>query len=72
MKRNIGKTLMKTSFRNSGRIAGMGMAYDDYSEESGNPGYCRYEEVRLPHDGINPEELNGPVICYKGEHKKEK
>lgn len=72
MSGKIGKLHLNTSFRNGGRKAGIGVAYDDYSEESGNPDRCRYEAVRLPHDGIDPEELNGPVICYKGEHKKEK
>lgn len=29
------------------------------------------ERVRLPHDGVKPEELNGPVVCYKaGERNK--
>lgn len=66
-----GNQLTNTSLRNGGRIAGTGMAYDDYSEESGN----RYGEtyrplVRFPHDNIKPEDLNGPcVIVQKGKVK---
>ena len=49
-----------------GHVAGDGMLYDDYSEQSGgwdyDPGTVR---VRMPHDDVEPEELNGPVICYK-------
>lgn len=53
-------------------VAGDGMLYDDYSEQSGgwdyDPGAVR---VRMPHDGVKPEELNGPVVCYKaGERDK--
>lgn len=64
---------MNTAFRNGGRKAGMGILYDDYSEESS--GYGRYdrhrhEKIRFPHDDIKPEELNGPVICYKADSKK--
>lgn len=72
MNENTGNLHMNTSFRNGGRKAGVGITHDDYSEESGNPDYCRYEPVRFPHDGIKPEDLNGPVICYKGTSKKEK
>lgn len=61
-----GNLYRNTSFRDSGRAAGMGCLYDDYSEESGGKEYEDYSPVRLPHDGIKPEELNGPVICYKG------
>ena len=49
-----------------GHVAGDGILHDDYTEQSGDrcydPGTVR---VRLPHDGVNPEELNGPVVCYK-------
>ena len=64
--RSTGNKFLNTTFRNSGRIAGCGMNHDDYSEESGNPNYEKYGAVRLPHDGVDPEELNGPVITYKG------
>lgn len=55
-----------------GHIAGHGCVEDDYSETSG----CKKREkkwasVRLPHDKINPESLNGPVICYKGGERDE-
>lgn len=57
---------MVTSLRNGGRRAGSGVAYDDYSEESFGSGRVRdFEPVRFPHDGVNPEDLNGPVIIVK-------
>ena len=54
-----------TSLRNGGRRAGIGTLYDDYGEESMN--YHDYGGVRvkLPHDDVKPEELNGPVRIYK-------
>jgi len=53
---------MKTTLANSGRAAGMGMCEDNYSEDSGLPDYTRHTgPVRLPHDGVDPAELNGPV-----------
>ena len=60
-----GNRYRNTSFRNGGRIAGMGMSYDDYSEESGGCGYGGTVRVRLPHDNVKPEDLNGPVICVQ-------
>ena len=63
--RNMGNLYTTTSFRHGGRKAGIGILYDDYSEESGNPCYEKHEMVRFPHDDIEPEDLNGPVICYK-------
>ena len=63
--RNAGKQWICTSFRHGGRRAGIGILHDDYSEDSGNPNYEKHELVRFPHDDIEPEELNGPVICYK-------
>lgn len=49
-----------------GHVAGDGMLYDDYSEQSGgwdyDPGTVR---VRMPHDDVEPEKLNGPIVCYK-------
>lgn len=56
---------------NGGRYAGMGMKYDDYSEESGN----EYEErikpiVRFPLDKRTPESMNGEcIIVQKGRKK---
>lgn len=65
-----GKQMTNTSFGNSGRIAGIGIITDDYSEESGNPNYDKYESVRFPNDRINPESLNGEVIVVqKGRNK---
>ena len=64
--RATGKMYTVTGFRNGGRRAGHGMLHDDYSEESGNRDYERHELVRFPHDDIEPEKLNGPVITYKG------
>ena len=66
MRSKTGNMYMTTSLRNGGRKAGIGTLYDDYADESfeyvGRTGGTR---VRLPHDGEKPEELNGPVICYK-------
>jgi hypothetical protein len=63
---------MRTSFANSGRIAGDGILYDDYSEESWGGGKSCDNligaEVRLPHDGLSENELallSGPVRTYK-------
>lgn len=57
---------MVTGLRNGGRRAGAGVAYDDYSEESFGRGRVReFEPVRFPHDGDNPEDLNGPVIIVQ-------
>lgn len=62
---------MRTSFSNSGRIAGDGILYDDYSEESWGGGKSCDNlgaGVRLPHDGLNENELaslSGPVKTYK-------
>lgn len=64
--RSTGNMYRNTAFRNSGRIAGYGMNHDDYSEESGNPNYEKRDPVRFPNDDVNPEDLNGPVITYKG------
>ena len=60
----------------NGRIAGSGVAHDDYSEESGGWSGVRYHHkishVRRPHDKTNPESLNGPVIIVQeGKKKKE-
>lgn len=64
--KNAGKQYMRTSFRNGGRKAGMGMRYDDYSEESGNTyGEKRRPSVRFPLDNINPQDLNGEVIIVQ-------
>lgn len=63
---------MRTSFANSGRIAGDGIIYDDYGDESWGGGkpcdnlICA--GVRLPHDGLDEKDmasLSGPVKTYK-------
>lgn len=65
--RKTGNMYRYTQFRNSGRKAGYGIDHDDYSEESGNKDYEKgMYPARFPTDHIKPEELNGPVICYKG------
>ncbi len=68
MKRRHINEFMKTRLANSGRAAGMGILYDDYSEESYG-GYRNYNvgQVRTTSDFLTPEErakLNGPVKKY--------
>lgn len=54
-----------------GHAAGAGITYDDYSEESGGWDYAfPPKRVRFPNDGRKPEEMNGPVICYKAGERK--
>lgn len=64
MSKNTGNLYQKTSFRNGGRVAGMGIVYDDYSETSYGPKYYDNPYVHLPNDHVKPEDLNGPVIVY--------
>jgi hypothetical protein len=73
MSNNTGKQYTRTSFRNGGRKAGMGINYDDYSEESSGRGrMCESVMVRFSTDNIKPEDLNGPcVIVQKGRKKDE-
>lgn len=67
MQTKQGNLYRNTSFRNGGRKAGIGITEDDYSEDSGGYSRYRHEKVRFPHDGINPEELNGEcVVVQKG------
>lgn len=60
---------MRTSFANSGRVAGAGISYDRYDDESGNPNFITAESwPRFPSDSLTPEErlsLNGEVKVYK-------
>lgn len=50
----------------TGRAAGSGTLYDDYDDESGNPRTIRDRgRVRLPSDGTNPNDLNGPVVVVR-------
>ena len=44
-----------------GHVAGDGMLYDDYSEQSGGWDY-----------DVEPEKLNGPVVCYKAGERNRK
>ena len=73
--KHTGNLYQQTSLRNGGRRAGIGILYDDYSDESSGEG--NYDEcylgfqVRFPNDNVKPEELNGPVICYKNSSEKE-
>ena len=56
---------LHTEFANSGRVAGAGISYDRYDEESGyrpQPKECGM--VRFPSDSLTPEEkadLSGEV-----------
>lgn len=67
-----GRQLMNTGFTNSGRIAGDGILYDDYSESSGgrkfSDGLSKYN-MRLPNDG-RADELNGEciIVCEGKKH----
>lgn len=67
-KRNTANQQLRTNFTNSGRIAGMGILYDNYSEESGMPNYDPGKiRVSLPSDFLSKEEkeaLNGEVKTY--------
>ena len=65
MSNTTGNLYRNTSLRNGGRKAGIGTLYDDYGDESGCKQYEHYSPVKFPHDDVDPEELNGPVICIK-------
>ena len=72
MSKNTMKNCLKTNLANSGRSAGIGISYDDYSDESGNYSYGGSIYVRLPSDNLTPEEkaaLSGEVKTYKGAKK---
>lgn len=60
-----GRMYLTSSLTTSGRRAGTGIEMDDYSEESGGRDYNDYRPVRMPHDGVDPETLNGPVIIIR-------
>ena len=61
----VGRLYTITGLNGGIRRAGMGIEMDDYSEESGNPERYDHTLVRMPHDGIDPESLNGPVIIIQ-------
>ncbi len=70
--KSSGKQFMVTKFRNGGRIAGTGIACDDYSEESFGRGRVRdHVDVRFTTDGKDPKSLNGPVIIVQEGRKKD-
>ena len=72
MANKAGRQFMTTSFRNGCRRAGIGITYDDYSEESGNRDYeGKRPLVRFSTDRINPEDLNGEVIIVQKGRKKD-
>ena len=59
---------MRTSLANSGRAAGMGILYDDYSEDSGKSTHYESTWPIFQSDLLNEEEkeaLNGPVITKR-------
>lgn len=67
-KRHINEFL-KTQLANSGRAAGIGITYDDYSENSYG-GYRNISAgpVKTPYDFMTTEErakLNGPIKTYR-------
>ena len=62
---------MRTSFSNSGRIAGMGILHDSYDEEAYpsvclSPSYCPARKVDFPISASEKEfrENGGKVISY--------
>ena len=67
---------LHTGLAQSGRAAGMGISYDRYDDESGNPDYNPHDtRVRLPHDGLTEDKLaalSGPVRVTKGASKDER
>lgn len=71
MKTKSGNIYRATGFNGQGsRRAGHGMIEDDYSGEHYYYDPHRYERVRFPNDGIDPEELNGKCIVVKVGKKK--
>ena len=65
---------LRTGFTNSGRVAGIGISYDNYGDESGGPCYNHATvRVRMPSDSLTPEErgaLNGEVKIIQPARKK--
>ena len=63
---------LHTGLAQSGRAAGIGISYDRYDDESGNPDYDPHDTCgRLPHDGLTEDKLaalSGAVRVRKGEH----
>ncbi len=65
-KRHV-NSFLRSGLANSGRVAGTGVAYDDYSEQS-FPDFTKGSGVRVRFPKRDEEEmasLNGPVITYK-------
>ena len=67
---------LHTGLAQSGRAAGMGISYDRYDDESGNPDYDPHDtRVRLPSDGLTDDKLaalSGAVRITKGLSKDER
>ena len=67
---------LHTGLAQSGRAAGMGISYDRYDDESGNPDYDPHDtRVRLPSDGLTEDKLaalSGAVRVTKGASKDER
>ena len=69
-KRHINE-FIKTGFANSGRVAGDGVLYDNYADESCRPhsNLTGSVHVNMPSDYLTAEEknaLNGEVRVYRG------
>lgn len=56
----------KSRLANSGRIAGLGMLFDRYDEESGDKISRRTRTpIGLKSRKIDPEDMNGPVVIVE-------
>lgn len=71
-RKNVNQQMLRSTL-NGGRYAGMGISYDDYGDESMGPQEKQFlygYEVKMPNDGVDPEELDGPVeIVQEGSVK---
>lgn len=66
-KRHVNEHI-RTSLANSGRVAGMGISYDDYSEDSGKQIHSRNAYPVYTTDWLEEKEkerLSGPVITKR-------
>lgn len=66
-----GNLYTRTSLRNGGRKAGMGILYDNYGDESRPISYRKPVNVRFPNDNVDPAELSGEVIIVQEARKKD-
>ena len=65
-KRHV-NSFLRSGLANGGRVAGMGITYDDYGERS-FPDFPKGEGVHVRFPKRDEEEmaaLNGPVVTYK-------